>query len=80
MSEMVERVAAAIQQCCVDLKDHEAGACQPEIVARAAIAAMREPTTAMSDAADRAKNMGVERRAWFETEWRAAIDAALIYK
>jgi hypothetical protein len=60
MSEMIERVAMAIAQC-DDLHD----------CARAAIAAMREPTAAMCEAAD------VVECNQPECIWQAMIDAAL---
>ena len=65
MGEMIERVARAIVA---------ADAMGSEAQARAAIAAMREPTRAMADAANRATDDGAGNA---RTTWRAMIDAAL---
>ncbi len=76
MGEMVERVARAIAEFDCDLGkagpadcDEINGNCQCRKLARAAIAAMREPTDAMVNEA-----WGTTLAAAF---WRAMIDAAL---
>jgi hypothetical protein len=68
MSEMVERVARVIDEMCAgaDPRDHAAFA----EAARAAIAAMREPTF---DPETVSYHQGMTRADW----WRAMIDEAL---
>jgi hypothetical protein len=73
MSEMVEQAALAIGEARMALT----GGTQPRmpsdvLYARAAIAAMREPTEEMMDAVRAASY-----EAHFETQWHVAIDAAL---
>lgn len=70
MSEMVERVANAIFNA-MDATDGLYGTAA-EKYARAAIEAMREPTTPMIDA-----SVAIDRYACPSEEWRAMIDAAL---
>ena len=78
MSEMVERVARAIDQSLGALIDLDGGRLQGELdlrlalAARAAIAAMREPTEAMLYACTR-------EQADFKTGigWQVMIDEAL---
>lgn len=77
-SEMVERVARAIYIAWAGKEaDVEEGwtDCVPE--ARAAIAAMREPTEAMNDAAGRLPVLCEHAMVDDDEAWRARIDAAL---
>jgi hypothetical protein len=75
---MIERATQAIMD-----KDREGlfTVYHAEVYARAVIAAMREPTKAMLDAADAAHPRGYGRETPLTTiigtEWRAMIDAAL---
>ncbi len=74
MSEMVERVAAAMN---AHLGRHaEAGFGMAEMtdIARAAIVAMREPTQEILDACADAVPMGEGTPKWL---WQVMIDAAL---
>lgn len=78
MSEMVERVARVIDECLTARV--ERGEPDPvwrlttaEEVARAAIAAMREPTPAMFEVAKPLMDSWSSNTAW----WQAMIDAAL---
>lgn len=88
MSEMRKRVAAAIRNCGdvfplgderSYLSDEEA-----EVLAKAAILAMREPTDAMQQAADAADPLnwslepgeGLDGVSWGKA-WRAMIDEVL---
>ncbi len=91
MSEMVERVAKAIAEEsprdgyeAVPLSEIWPG--RPRYIflregyeraARAAIAAMREPTPEMSEAMFRVEAAGHSQRTLCEAAWRAAIDEAL---
>ena len=80
MSEIVERVAAAIERTTHDddasfeeaWRDHEIVRHNRMIEARAAIAAIREPTEAMIVAGVHHDNMGD-----MAGRWRAMVDAAL---
>ena len=73
MSEMVKRVARAI--VALGLDDRE----RPLAIARAAIAAMREPTEAMKQkGGDLDNGYGMEiTEALAEEVWQAMIDEAL---
>lgn len=77
VESMIERVARAIRE------SHANGVHTSYADdARAAIAAMREPTDAMVGAAQWAESeplheMSMDMGAQFKAEWRAAIDAAL---
>lgn len=87
MSEMVERVARAIEEKLGELTSGDYslnyrhpdgdGELASEIVARAAVEAMREPTEAMLEAADRL--MGVEEDGFPSprSAYIAMIDSAL---
>ncbi|MFL6948261.1 MAG: hypothetical protein ACJ8FU_08695 [Xanthobacteraceae bacterium] len=85
---MVERVARAMweqrrvyaRERGIDLEEWGAGS-TPEAngitdEARAAIAAMREPTNEMVDAADEAADYNISQDAHIRASWRAMIDAA----
>ncbi len=85
-SEMVELVKGAIGNAadawaagegCDEVGVLDAEYC--ERLARAAIAAMREPTEAMLDALDDpdAAERLLQRASWREDIWRAMIDGAL---
>lgn len=82
---MIERVADAIHEA-MFARLAELGQKAPPIshvdyrLARAAIAAMREPTKAMLDASEAARlPLDVPRtdENWARAEWAAAIDSAL---
>jgi hypothetical protein len=82
MSEMVERVAEAIvaemaQQTRMSAPTNAALSKSAIEVARAAIEAMREPTSEMSEAAFQIEASGHSQRTLLEAGWRAMIDAAL---
>jgi hypothetical protein len=68
MSEMVEKVSAAIAEA------QARGFNGPEVLARVAITALREPTQAMGDAVT-----GGDQYSWPNPDetWRAMIDEAL---
>jgi hypothetical protein len=73
--DMIERVARAIYV--VDAQDTD-GAGVYQRMARAAIAAMREPTEAMINGLRIAQECGDSTAAlWAPLVWRAMIDAAL---
>lgn len=76
MSEMVERVAAAIddklEECHVVLNFSQA-----QSIARAAIAAMREPTQAMIEAGAISGAAEPIEHSNFADAWRNMIDTAL---
>lgn len=78
MSEMVERVAGAIYDAAGDC-DQEMNLAAARALARAAIAAMREPTEAMKAAGGFAymERGGMNARDGSDDIWRAMIDAAL---
>lgn len=74
---MIERVAVAINEAMLLHDDYD-----PDLLARAAIAAMRDCTPAMLDAGSAAHPAGGYRRETLltdiiECEWRAMVDAAL---
>jgi hypothetical protein len=74
---MIERVAVAINQAMLLHDDYD-----PDLLARAAIAAMRDCTPAMLDAGSGAHPAGGYVRNTLltdiiEAEWRAMVDAAL---
>lgn len=76
MSEMVERVVLAL----VATPQFRETTLTPDLVfrmARAAIAAMREPTEAMAEAADAEDRKQGEYCADGSSHWRAMIDEAL---
>jgi hypothetical protein len=81
MSEMIERVARALDECHdpsswhpYDFWDHDFAL----ELARAAIEAMREPTDAMKQAGDDfSGNLAITHDASGEGTWQAMIDAAL---
>ena len=73
MNVLVERVARAIAEA--DMKDFEAAPNLYEAKARAAIAAMREPTKAMTDAFLEHDEIGEPVGA--SKGWQLMIDAAL---
>jgi hypothetical protein len=81
VSEMVERIARAIFDGQRDTIAWDS--LKPEFQAeyrddaRAAIAAMREPTFEMSEAAFRIEAAGHSQRTLIEAAWRAMIDEAL---
>ena len=84
MTDMVERVARAIEPLIIlELGgQRSARLVSPQLVARAAIKAMRAPTLGMEAAA--ADKMMTWRTTWFgfpvkriRFAWRAMIDAAL---
>ena len=77
MTDMIERVAVAINQAMLLHDDYD-----PDLLARAAIAAMRNCTPAMLDAGSAAHPAGGYTRGTLltdiiEAEWRAMVDAAL---
>jgi len=76
MTDMIERVAVAINQAMLLHDDYD-----PDLLARAAIEAMRDCTPAMLDAGAAAHPRGYGRETPLTTiigtEWRAMIDAAL---
>jgi hypothetical protein len=77
MTDMIERVAVAINQAMLLHDDYD-----PDLLARAAIAAMRNCTPAMLDAGSAAHPAGGYRRETLltdiiEAEWWAMCDAAL---
>jgi len=76
MTNMIERVAVAINQAMLLHDDYD-----PDLLARAAIAAMRECTPAMLDAGAAAHPRGYTRETLLtdiiEAEWRVMCDAAL---
>ena len=77
MINMIERVAVAINQAMLLHDDYD-----PDLLARAAIAAMRDCTPAMLDAGSGAHPAGGYVRSTLltdiiECEWRAMVDAAL---
>jgi hypothetical protein len=77
MTDMIERVAVAINQAMLLHDDYD-----PDLLARAAIAAMRDCTPAMLDAGSAAHPVGGYVRGTtlndiIECEWWAMIDAAL---
>ena len=84
MTEMEERVAVAVNRsahCDWRLETCKAGICQCKVLARAAIAAMREPTQEMRLAgiAEYARpdpTTEHESTLVFNAIWRAMIDAA----
>ena len=74
---MIERVAVAINQAMLLHDDYD-----PDLLARAAILAMRDCTPAMLDAGSAAHPAGGYRRETLltdiiECEWIAMVDAAL---
>jgi hypothetical protein len=69
MTNMIERVAVAINQAMLLHDDYD-----PDLLARAAIAAMREPTDAMCDTL---YDFGPEAYMEPEEVMAALIDAAL---
>jgi hypothetical protein len=80
MNEMIKRVAKAIE----DYHDKDAWSPYERIghvvaleCARAAIAAMREPTEAMCDAANEAVFQGGQPPSQPDIVWPAMIDASL---
>lgn len=83
MSEMTTRVATAIEQATKEqthgYDDFPASGLDFDVIACAAVAAMREPTEEMLRAAMyRSVSTGMgESRAEAEEEWRAMIDEAL---
>jgi hypothetical protein len=81
MSEMIERVALAIDGAMFDSVQMPCGERQA-FVARAAIEAMREPTNAMHKAGnDKMDSMVAgDGDAFCEHVWRLMIDAALSEK
>ena len=72
MTDMIERVAVAINQAMLLHDDYD-----PDLLARAAIAAMREPTEEMLTAGDDHTDRYDSEEDDFLNGWRAAIDAAL---
>jgi hypothetical protein len=77
MINMIERVAVAINQAMLLHDDYD-----PDLLARAAIAAMRDCTPAMLDAGSAAHpESGYMRETLLtdiiDAEWRAMVDAAL---
>jgi hypothetical protein len=70
MSEMIKKVSAALAEA------QARGFNGPEVLARVAISAMREPTIPMSNAGDR-EHRGVDDPDDTPRVWRAMIDAAL---
>lgn len=80
MSEMIERVAAAVSMLCPDGCEESGyvaacvGPCKCRDIARAAIEAMREPTPTMIVANSDAGGPDDEQT---RTDWRDMIDAAL---
>lgn len=76
MTDMIERVAVAINQAMLLHDDYD-----PDLLARAAIAAMRDCTSAMLDAGAAAHPRGYTRETMLtdiiEAEWRVMVDAAL---
>jgi len=81
MSEVIERVVRAIETEMQRVHDSSGGilCASPEQLARAAIAALREPTEAMLEAGLEAHYDPDDWRIReLGTTWRAMIDAALV--
>jgi hypothetical protein len=75
---MVEKVTQAIEAAWIECENaREAGFDQPEVLARAAIAAMREPTDKMIDSVMVTAWGGMNNRDEIKRDWAKMIDAAL---
>ena len=75
MSGMVERIARAIYAVGPGYLDE--GRISDEVLARAAIEAMREPTPEMIKAWGNTPNIGMNWEDYARDKWRAMIQAAL---